>query len=104
MTIECHSKADRDALLKMRVDVGTTRTLDNLAEYLGHLGKEPRLDGSHVAAISKLGPTATGGLMKNTAAVEASTTKTTQRWRDRRRGLPPSRKTVMLEGRYGDRV
>ena len=26
--------ADRDALLKMRVDVGTTRTLSNLADYL----------------------------------------------------------------------
>ena len=38
MTIECQSKADRDALLKMRVDVGTTRTLDNLDEYLGSIG------------------------------------------------------------------
>jgi uncharacterized protein YndB with AHSA1/START domain len=37
MTIECQSKADRDALLKMRVDVGTTRTLDNLDEYLGSI-------------------------------------------------------------------
>jgi len=35
MTIECQSKADRDALLEMRVDVGTLRTLENLAEYLG---------------------------------------------------------------------
>jgi uncharacterized protein YndB with AHSA1/START domain len=35
MTIECASKADRDALLEMKVDVGTTRTLDNLDEYLG---------------------------------------------------------------------
>ena len=35
MTIACASKADRDALLAMRVDVGTTRTLDNLDEYLG---------------------------------------------------------------------
>ena len=34
MTIACESKADRDALIKMRVDVGTARTLDNLAEYL----------------------------------------------------------------------
>jgi uncharacterized protein YndB with AHSA1/START domain len=34
MTIACQSKADRDALLKMRVDVGTTRTLDNLDDYL----------------------------------------------------------------------
>jgi uncharacterized protein YndB with AHSA1/START domain len=34
MTIRCESKRDRDALLKMRVDVGTTRTLDNLDEYL----------------------------------------------------------------------
>jgi len=34
MTIECHSVADRDAMLEMRVDAGTARTLDNLAEYL----------------------------------------------------------------------
>ena len=39
MTIACQSKADRDALLKMRVDVGTARTLDNLEEYLGQLGE-----------------------------------------------------------------
>jgi uncharacterized protein YndB with AHSA1/START domain len=39
MTIACQSKADRDALLKMRVDVGTARTLDNLEEYLGRLGE-----------------------------------------------------------------
>jgi uncharacterized protein YndB with AHSA1/START domain len=35
MTIECQSMADRDALLNMRIDVGTTRTLDNLDAYLG---------------------------------------------------------------------
>jgi len=35
MTIACASKADRDALLAMRVDVGTARTLDNLDEFLG---------------------------------------------------------------------
>jgi uncharacterized protein YndB with AHSA1/START domain len=34
MTIECASKTDRDALLRMRIDVGTSRTLDNLADYL----------------------------------------------------------------------
>jgi uncharacterized protein YndB with AHSA1/START domain len=34
MTIECKSIKDRDALLQMRVDVGTARTLENLAEYL----------------------------------------------------------------------
>ena len=34
MTIECKSIADRDALLEMRVDAGTARTLENLAEYL----------------------------------------------------------------------
>src|SRR5258706_12724009 len=34
MTIECSSIEDRDALLKMRVDAGTGRTLGNLAEYL----------------------------------------------------------------------
>jgi uncharacterized protein YndB with AHSA1/START domain len=34
MTIACASRTDRDALLQMRVDVGTARTLDNLDEYL----------------------------------------------------------------------
>jgi uncharacterized protein YndB with AHSA1/START domain/pimeloyl-ACP methyl ester carboxylesterase len=34
LTIECSSRADRDALLEMRVDAGTVRTLDNLAEHL----------------------------------------------------------------------
>jgi uncharacterized protein YndB with AHSA1/START domain len=34
MTIACKSKADRDAMLAMRIDAGTVRTLDNLAEYL----------------------------------------------------------------------
>ena len=37
MTIACASAADRDALLAMRVDVGTTRSLDNLDEFLGAL-------------------------------------------------------------------
>jgi uncharacterized protein YndB with AHSA1/START domain len=36
MTIACASKSDRDALLRMRIDVGTTQTLDNLADYLRH--------------------------------------------------------------------
>lgn len=35
MTIACGSKADRDAMLAMRVDAGTARTLDNLDQYLG---------------------------------------------------------------------
>ena len=39
MTIACQSMADRDALLEMRIDVGTTRTLDNLEEYLGTIGR-----------------------------------------------------------------
>jgi uncharacterized protein YndB with AHSA1/START domain len=39
MTIACNSMADRDALLKMRVDVGTVRTLDNLAEHLQKIGR-----------------------------------------------------------------
>jgi uncharacterized protein YndB with AHSA1/START domain len=39
MTIECASKVDRDALLRMHVDVGTTRTLDNLKDYLGAIGQ-----------------------------------------------------------------
>jgi uncharacterized protein YndB with AHSA1/START domain len=34
MTIECATKKDRDALLQMRVDAGTTQTLENLARYL----------------------------------------------------------------------
>jgi uncharacterized protein YndB with AHSA1/START domain len=34
MTMDCQSVADRDALLEMRVDAGTARTLENLAEYL----------------------------------------------------------------------
>jgi len=34
LTIECASRADRDALLAMRVDAGTAQTLDNLAEHL----------------------------------------------------------------------
>jgi uncharacterized protein YndB with AHSA1/START domain len=38
MTIACQSKGDRDALLKMRVDVGTIRTLDNLDDYLEATG------------------------------------------------------------------
>jgi uncharacterized protein YndB with AHSA1/START domain/pimeloyl-ACP methyl ester carboxylesterase len=46
ITIECRSRADRDALLKMRVDVGTVRTLDNLAEHLQKKGKVSREDGT----------------------------------------------------------
>jgi uncharacterized protein YndB with AHSA1/START domain len=38
MTIECQSMADRDAMLKMGVAVGTTRTLDNLDVYLRAIG------------------------------------------------------------------
>ena len=34
MTMECQSKADRDALLAMRVDAGTRKTLENLDAYL----------------------------------------------------------------------
>ena len=41
MTIACASLAHRDDLLAMRIDVGTARTLDNLAAYLE---KESRLD------------------------------------------------------------
>jgi uncharacterized protein YndB with AHSA1/START domain len=37
ITMECQSIEDRDALLAMRVDVGTARTLENLAEYLRKL-------------------------------------------------------------------
>jgi uncharacterized protein YndB with AHSA1/START domain len=42
MTMTCESKADRDALLQMRVDVGTSRTLDNLDEYLASAQTAPR--------------------------------------------------------------
>jgi hypothetical protein len=37
MTIECQSSADRDALLAMRIDTGTMRTLENLDAYLRSL-------------------------------------------------------------------
>jgi hypothetical protein len=37
MTIECNSVGDRDGLLQMRIDVGTARTLENLAEYLDRI-------------------------------------------------------------------
>jgi uncharacterized protein YndB with AHSA1/START domain len=35
VTIECKSEAERDQLLRMGIAVGTARTLDNLARYLG---------------------------------------------------------------------
>jgi uncharacterized protein YndB with AHSA1/START domain len=38
MRIECVSIEDRDALLQMRIDVGTGQTLENLAEYIDHVG------------------------------------------------------------------
>ena len=38
MTIACQSMADRDAMLEMRIDAGTARTLDNLDDYLGKIG------------------------------------------------------------------
>ncbi len=34
MTMTCPSKADRDALLRMQVDAGTVKTLENLADFL----------------------------------------------------------------------
>jgi uncharacterized protein YndB with AHSA1/START domain len=34
ITMECASRADRDAMLQMRVDVGTVQTLANLAAHL----------------------------------------------------------------------
>ena len=40
MTIACTSRADRDALLAMQVDVGTVRTLENLDSYLGAMPSE----------------------------------------------------------------
>jgi hypothetical protein len=41
MRIECASIEGRDALLQMRVDAGTGRTLENLAMYLERV-KIPR--------------------------------------------------------------
>jgi len=38
MTFKCQSKADRDALLQMRVDEGTAQTLENLNRYLRAIG------------------------------------------------------------------
>ena len=38
MRIECRSIEDREALLQMRVDAGTGRTLENLAIYLERVG------------------------------------------------------------------
>ncbi len=34
MTIECETVAQRDAMLSMRIDAGTVRTLENLAAHL----------------------------------------------------------------------
>ena len=39
MTIACKSVGDRDALLQMRMEVGTARTLDNLAGYLDRIDR-----------------------------------------------------------------
>jgi hypothetical protein len=36
VTIECSSAAHLDEFLKMGVDVGTARTLDNLVAYAGN--------------------------------------------------------------------
>jgi uncharacterized protein YndB with AHSA1/START domain len=38
MTITCESRADRDALLEMRVDAGTVRSLENLDAFLAGAG------------------------------------------------------------------
>jgi uncharacterized protein YndB with AHSA1/START domain len=38
MTIECATKEERDAMLQMRVDAGTAKTLENLAAYLRRIG------------------------------------------------------------------
>ena len=40
LTIACASKADRDALLEMRVDVGTLQTLESLSEYVARLSAD----------------------------------------------------------------
>lgn len=46
MTIASESKADRDMLLRMRVDAGTIRTLDNLDEYLEATGAVAAVEGN----------------------------------------------------------
>ena len=43
MTIECKSAGDRDTLLRMRIDAGTARTLENLAEYLNRTDRVTRV-------------------------------------------------------------
>ncbi|MEO6898154.1 MAG: SRPBCC domain-containing protein [Caldimonas sp.] len=40
MTIRCSSGMERNALLDRHVDVGTAKTLENLARYLPHLAEE----------------------------------------------------------------
>ena len=42
LTIGCASKADRDALLEMRVDAGTLQTLENLSEHVARLSSGAR--------------------------------------------------------------
>jgi len=42
LTIECTSIEDRDALLEMRVDVGTVETLKNLSEYLHRIAADQK--------------------------------------------------------------
>jgi uncharacterized protein YndB with AHSA1/START domain len=49
MTMACASKEHRDALLKMRIDVGTSRTLDNLEAYLNTIGQQ----GAGIAGASR---------------------------------------------------
>ena len=41
LTMTCASQSDRDALLEMRVDAGTVRTLENLGEYLERPASRP---------------------------------------------------------------
>ena len=56
MTIECASIEDRNALLQMRVDAGTGRTLENLAEYLERVdirGEEAAVD-AHEARVLRI--------------------------------------------------
>jgi uncharacterized protein YndB with AHSA1/START domain len=40
LTVACASKADRDALLELRVDAGTLQTLENLSEYVTRLSAD----------------------------------------------------------------
>ena len=47
LRLTCASKAERDALLEMRVDIGTLHTLENLNEYVARLTAVADGPGAH---------------------------------------------------------